>query len=202
MPACCGWFSTGPTPRGCGACTGLRDRCCSQERFMWCITLDPMDTDLAESVRALGRPRRNATGGRPWSGTRRRRRCAALRAAGRRSSPPAHSDVRDACRGFRCAPVAIGRCDETMPHRTARRSRTKKPRRSGASVKCAEEDSNLHPVIPARPSTWSPACQICPRRGMARSPAAQPGESGRIGRGGCCHERCRGGRGRCMPSVR
>jgi hypothetical protein len=40
------------------------------------------------------------------------------------------------------------RRQEIGPHLAEAAPRTKKPRQSGASVKCAEEDSNLHPVIP------------------------------------------------------
>jgi hypothetical protein len=41
-----------------------------------------------------------------------------------------------------------------------------------------------------RPSTWSPGCQMCPRRGAERSPASSFGRSGHIGHGGCCHRCC------------
>jgi hypothetical protein len=34
------------------------------------------------------------------------------------------------------------------PIQAGKNPTTRKPRRSGAFIKCAEEDSNLHPVIP------------------------------------------------------
>ena len=81
-------------------------------------------------------------------------------------------------------------------HRRSRRPRVgpineKAPPR-GAFATCAEEDSNLHPVIPdqalnlvTRLSYPSVACQI-----VRIVPAR--GRYGRIGRSGCCHGCCHG----------
>src|SRR3954468_13360606 len=48
----------------------------------------------------------------------------------------------------RTCPTAIGRCRGKWPTGRRRACRHEKAPRSGASPKCAEEDSNLHPVIP------------------------------------------------------
>src|SRR3954469_14318891 len=50
----------------------------------------------------------------------------------------------------RTCPTAIGRCRGKWPTGRRRACRHEKAPRSGASPKCAEEDSNLHPVIPDR----------------------------------------------------
>src|SRR5829696_2954530 len=95
------------------------------------------------------------------------------RRSGRRSPIPAR-------RRRRTRPLRSPSCPE------ARRG-TKKPRRRGAFVRWAEEDSNLHPVIPDQALNLARQMSYASRSRSSVQIVRGSGRNGRYGGSRCCH---------------
>jgi hypothetical protein len=92
------------------------------------------------------------------------------------------------------ARVAAGRCPMTSsvvsrksapPVRVNRGRDDESPAGARRSCDAPKRTRTSTRLSRTRPSTWSPACQVRPGRGVERSPVSRRGRYGRIGRAGC-----------------
>ena len=94
-----------------------------------------------------------------------------------------------------CPPGATPRPAPAPPRRTPKWMRRRSPRTTkappcGAFARCAEEDSNLHPVIPDQAlNLVTRVSDTSESRQIVRS-VRESGRCGRIGRCGCCRRCC------------
>ncbi len=85
-------------------------------------------------------------------------------------------------------------CREPLPrevaHMAGRRQKRRKPGECGAFTRCAEEDSNLHPLSVDQALNLVTQVSDTSRSCASVQNVHESGRNGRCGRSGCCHGCC------------